>query len=98
MRFLRDDTLDAQVRIAYAMNIDRAGRSDRDFAAAAADLLEQMIKEMGLPTTISGAGGSIEAIDVVADSSFAAAQSLGLTHDLPNGAQSIRNILMTAWA
>jgi alcohol dehydrogenase class IV len=97
MRFLRDDTLEAQVRIAHAMNIDRAGRSDRDFAAAAADSLEQMIREMGLPTTISGAGGSIEAIDAVADSSFAAAQSLGLTHDLPNGAQSIRKILMTAW-
>jgi alcohol dehydrogenase class IV len=97
MRFLRNDTLEAQVRIADAMNIDRAGRNDRDFAAAAADSLEQMIKEMGLPTTISGAGGSIEAIDAVADSSFAAAQSLGLTHDLPNGAQSIREILMTAW-
>lgn len=97
MRFLRDDTLEAQVRIADAMNIDRAGRRDRDFAAAAADSLERMIKEMGLPTTISAAGGSIEAIDAVADSSFEAAQSLGLTHDLPNGAQSIRTILMTAW-
>ena len=97
MRFLREDTLEAQIRIAHAMNIDRAGRSDRDFAAAAADSLEQMIGEMGLPTTISAAGGSIEAIDAVADSSFAAAQSLGLTHDLPAGTQSIRKILMTAW-
>jgi alcohol dehydrogenase class IV len=97
MRFLRDNTLEAQVRIADAMNVDRAGRSDRDFAAAAADSLESMIKEMGLPTTISGAGGSTEAIDAVAKSSFAAARSLGLTQDLPHGAESIRTILMKAW-
>jgi alcohol dehydrogenase class IV len=97
MRFLRDDTIDAQIRIAHAMNIDRAGRYDQEYAAAAADRLESMIKEMGLPTTISGAGGTLEAIDAVAESSFAAAQSLGLTHDLPHGAQSIRKLLMNAW-
>ena len=97
MRFLRDETLEAQVRIANAMNVDRDGRSDRDFASAAADCLESMIKDMGLPTTISAAGGSTEAIDAVAESSLAAAQSLGLTHDLPQGVQSIRKILMTAW-
>ena len=98
MRFLRDDTIDAQIRIAHAMNIDRAGRGDREYAAAAADRLESMIEEMGLPTTISGAGGTIEAIDAVAESSLAAAQSLGLTHDLPHGAESIRKILMNAWS
>jgi alcohol dehydrogenase len=98
MRYLRDDTLDSQVRIAHAMGIDRAGRTDRDLADAAADRLETMIQELGLPTTISAAGGSLEAIDAVARSSFEASKSLGLTQDLPDGVDSIRRILMKAWA
>jgi len=98
MRYLRDDTLDAQIRIAHAMGVDRAGRGDREFADAAADRLEAMIGEMGLPTTISAAGGSIEAIDAVARSSFEASRSLGLTQDLPDGVESVRRILMKAWA
>jgi alcohol dehydrogenase class IV len=98
MRFLRDDTLEAQVQIATAMNIDRAGRNDQGLADAAADRLESMIKAMGLPTTISEAGGTLEAVDIVAESSFDAAQALGLTQDLPAGAATIREILMKAWA
>jgi alcohol dehydrogenase class IV len=98
MRYLRDDTLDAQIRIAHAMGVERAGRSDSEFADAAADRLEAMIAEMGLPTTISAAGGSIEAIEAVAQSSFEASRSLGLTQDLPDGVESVRRILMKAWA
>src|SRR5262249_28850448 len=98
MRYLRDDTLSAQVRIAHAMNIDRAGRNDQELADAAADRLERMIRELGLPTTIAAAGGSREAIDAVARSSFEASKSLGLTQDLPDGQESIRRILMQAWA
>lgn len=98
MRYLRDDTLDAQVRIAQAMGIERAGSSDTQLADAAANRLEAMIREMGLPTTISAAGGSIEGIEAAAQSSLAAAQSLGLTQDLPDGVDSVRRILMKAWA
>lgn len=98
MRYLRDDTLDAQVRIAHAMGIEHAELSDRELADAAANRLEAMIEEMGLPTTISAAGGSIEGIEAAARSSLDAAKSLGLTHDLPDGVESIRRILMQAWA
>jgi alcohol dehydrogenase class IV len=98
MRYLRDDTLSAQVRIADAMDINRAQRSDRELADAAADRLEAMIRELGLPTTISAAGGSLDAIDAVARSSFEASKALGLTQDLPEGVASIRRILMKAWA
>ncbi len=98
MRYLRDDTLDAQVRIAHAMGIERSGLSDSELAAAAADRLETMIRELGLPATISAAGGSIEGIEAAARSSLNAAQSLGLTQDLPDGVESIRCILMKAWA
>lgn len=98
MRYLRDDTLAAQVRIATAMGIDRAGRSDREVAAAGADRLESMIRELGLPTTISAAGGTREAIDTVAHSGFEASKSLGLTQDLPEGVESVRKILLQAWA
>jgi alcohol dehydrogenase len=98
MRYLRDDTLSAQVRIAHAMDIDRAERSDRELADAAADRLEAMIRELELPTTISAAGGTLEAVDAVARSSFEASKALGLTQDLPDGVESIRRILMKAWA
>jgi alcohol dehydrogenase len=98
MRYLRDVTLDAQVRIAHAMGIERGARSDADLADAAADRLEALIRELGLPTTISAAGGTMAAIDAVAHSSFEASKSLGLTQDLPDGVASIRGILMKAWA
>ncbi len=98
MRYLRDDTLDAQVRIAHAMGIERAGRSERELADAAADRLQSLISELGLPTTISAAGGTLEAIDLVARSGFEASQSLGLTQDLPDGVESVRRILLKAWA
>lgn len=98
MRHLRDATLDAQVRIAQAMGLERAGRSDRELADAAADRLQSLIAALGLPTTISAAGGTLEAIDRVAQSGFEASKSLGLTQDLPDGAESVRRILLKAWA
>lgn len=97
MRYLRDDALEAQVRIAQAMGIEREGRDDAALADAAAARLEALIQGLGLPTTISAAGGSLEAIGAVARSSFHAARKLGLTDDLPEGEESIRKILMKAW-
>lgn len=97
MRHLRDDTLEAQVRIAAAMGLERAGRDDEAYAAAAADRLAQFIGSLGLPTTISAAGGSLDAVDAVARSGFEASRALGLTQDLPRGVESVRSLLMQAW-
>lgn len=98
MRHLRPDTLEAQARIAAAMGLDRAGRNDDAYAAAAADRLAEFIGALGLPTTISAAGGRLDAIDAVARSGFDASRALGLTQDLPRGVESVRSLLMQAWS
>lgn len=97
MRYLRDETLEAQVRIAAAMGVEVRDRSSEEIADAAARKLEMFIKSLELPSTISAAGGSLGDIDVVSRSGMEAAASLGLTGDLPNGVESVRIILMQAW-
>ena len=93
MRHLRDQTLDAQCRIAGAMGLDASGRTREAIADAAADRLEAFIGDLDLPNTIAAAGGDAGDVDAITEASFAAAQSLGLAQDLPDGADSIRRIL-----
>lgn len=94
MRHLRDQTLGAQCRIADAMGISDGGRTHEERAAAAADRLQDFISGLGLPSTIAAAGGTAEDVSAITEASFAAAQALGLAHDLPDGAESIRRILL----
>lgn len=94
MRHLRDQTLEAQCRVASAMGLDAAGRDREGLADAAADRLEAFIGDLGLPNTIAAAGGNAEDVEAITEASYAAAQSLGLAHDLPHGAESIRRILL----
>lgn len=95
MRYLRDVTLDAQVRIAAAMGVETSGRKREAVADEAADRLAGLIAGLGLPTTLTAAGGKSEDIDAVATASMRAAASLGLTDDLPDGAGSVRAILLS---
>ena len=97
MRHLRDETLDAQCRIADAMDLETRGLTPAEAADLAADNLQDFIRELDLPTTISEAGGTLADIDTVARSSFEAATLLGLTADLPSGESSVRDVLMKAW-
>lgn len=94
MRHLRDQTLDAQARIALAMGIEGKGQSSESLANRAADRLEHLIGELGLPNSIKAAGGNAEDIEAITAASFEAAKQFGLAQDLPNGAESIRNILL----
>lgn len=94
MRHLRDQTLEAQCRIALVMGVDPSGRSREALADAAADRLEAFIGDLGLPNSIAAAGGTPDDVDAITEASFAAAQALGLAHDLPDGAESIRRILL----
>ena len=96
MRHLQSQTLDAQCRIAAVMGIDGAGRSREAVADAAADGLEAFIARLGMPHSIAAAGADAADIEAITEASYAAAQQLGLAHDLPNGADSIRKILMGA--
>lgn len=97
MRYLRDKTLEPQVRIAASMGVVRGPDcTDEDLADAAADRLEALIKELGLPGSIKAAGGSLDDVDAITESSYQAATQLGLAGDLPKGAESIREILMQA--
>ena len=97
MRHLRPQTLAAQVRIATAMGVSTGGRDSAEVAAEAADQLQALIVGLGLPTTISAAGGKIEDIEAVASASMSAAEHLGLTADLPRGIADVRAILMSTW-
>lgn len=97
MRYLRDDTLDAQVRIAAAMGVETAGRKREAVADEGADRLAGLIASLGLPTTLAAAGGKAEDIDAVASASMGAADTLGLTDDLPHGADSVRAILLSVY-
>ncbi len=97
MRYLRNDTLDAQVRIAAAMGVEMSGRKREAVADEAADRLSALIADLNLPTTLSAAGGKREDIDAVAVASMRAAATLGLTDDLPNGADSVREILISVF-
>ena len=94
MRHLQSQTLDAQCRIAAVMGIDGAGRSREAVADAAADRLEEFIAGLGMPHSIAAAGADAADIEAITDASYAAAQQLGLAHDLPHGADSIRKILV----
>ncbi len=96
MRYLRDRTLEPQCRIAEAMGISRRGRSAENFADEAADKLEALIRDLGLPGSLKAAGGDHEDIDAITETSYQAAIQLGLAGDLPLGAESIRQILMQA--
>lgn len=96
MRYLRDRTLEPQCRIAEAMGISRGAGSPEDMADEAADKLEAFITDLGLPDSIKAAGGNHDDIDAITESSYQAAIQLGLSGDLPNGAESIRQILMQA--
>ena len=93
MRHLRPQTLDAQCRIAEAMGVPTGASSREQIAGAAADRLERFIGDLGLPNTVAAAGGSAEDIEVITEASYAAAQQLGLADDLPEGPESIRQIL-----
>ena len=96
MRHLRDQTLDAQCRIAAVIGVDGGGRSREAIADAAADRLEQFIAGLGLPHSMKAAGAGLEDVEAITEASFAAAQQLGLAQDLPQGAESIRQILLSA--
>lgn len=97
MRYLQRDTLEAQVRIAVAMGVETSGRKREAVADEAADRLSALIAGLGLPTTLSAAGGNLADIDAVATASMRAAASLGLTDDLPDGADSVRAILLSVF-
>lgn len=97
MRYLRDYTLDAQVRIAAAMGVETSGRKREAVADEGADRLTNLIAGLGLPTTLSAAGGKPEDIDAVAGASMRSAAELGLTGDLPDGADSVRAILLSVY-
>ena len=94
MRHLRDQTLDAQYRIAAALGVDSGGRSREAVADAAADRLEAFIAGLGMPHSIAAAGASAADVDAIAAASFEAAQQLGLADDLPRGEETIRKILL----
>lgn len=94
MRYLRDRTLEPQCRIAAAMGIARDGRPDEDVADEAADKIEAFIRDLGLPDSIRAAGGNHDDIVAITESSYRAAIQLGLSDDLPLGAESIRQILL----
>lgn len=94
MRHLQSQTLDAQCRIAAVIGVNAAGRSREAVADDAADRLEAFIAGLGMPHSIASAGADAADIEAITEASFAAAQQLGLAHDLPHGADSIRKILM----
>ena len=79
------------------MGVSTGGRDSVEVAAEAADQLQALIVGLGLPTTISAAGGKIEDIEAVASASMSAAEHLGLTADLPRGIADVRAILMSTW-
>lgn len=94
MRHLRDQMLDAQCRIAAVIGVDAGGRSREAIADAAADRLEAFIAGLGLPHSIAAAGADAADVDAITEASYAAAQQLGLAQDLPQGADTIRRILL----
>lgn len=94
MRHLRDQTLEAQCRIAAVMGVTDRGGSRESLADAAADRLERFIADLGLPTKVAAVGANAEDIAAITEASYAAARQLGLADDLPNGAESIRAILL----
>ena len=61
-------------------------------------MLQNLIRDLGLPCTIAQAGGTREQLEDVVAASAQAALALGLTSDLPDGELSIRGILESAWA
>lgn len=97
MRYLAPKTLNAQIRIAQAMGIDTTSGTDIEIATAAADQLETMIRSLGLPTRISEAGGHREALESAIRASGLAAAQLKLTEDLPEGEETVRQLLESMW-
>jgi alcohol dehydrogenase class IV len=93
MRHLRPQTLEAQCRIAGAMGLDATQYDAETLAAAAADRLEGFIGGLGLPNSVAAAGANAEDVEAITEASYAAARQLGLANDLPQGAESIRQIL-----
>ena len=96
MRYLAPDTLEVQARIANAMKAGTATASEQP-EAPAADLLEQFITDLGLPTRIRDVAFGDDAVEPVAAACMTAAVSLGLIGDLPNGHRDIAALLRRAW-
>jgi alcohol dehydrogenase class IV len=67
MRFNAESNVAGQARFAKAMGVKKDGMDDRQAAAAAADALEELFKQLGLPTRLSEVGVPEEGISQIAE-------------------------------
>lgn len=97
MRFLAPKTLSEQSRVAAALGVDVAGRAPEQVAVSAARAVEELAESVDLPTRLGATNAVADEIDLVARASVSAATALGLTEDLPQGADDVAAILRQAW-
>ena len=67
MRFNIESNIEGQVRFAKAMGVKKDGMDDRQSATSAADAIEILFKELGLPTRLSEVGVSEDDIGQIAE-------------------------------
>ena len=67
MRFNAEANAAGQARFAQAMGVKKDGMDDRQAAAAAADAIEHLFKELGLPVRLSEVGVPEDGIDLIAE-------------------------------
>ena len=67
MRFNIESNIEGQARFAKAMGVKKDGMDDRQSATSAADAIEVLFKELGLPTRLSEVGVSEDDIGQIAE-------------------------------
>lgn len=67
MRFNIESNIEGQARFAKAMGVKKDGMDDRQSATSAADAIEILFKELGLPTRLSEVGVSEDDIGQIAE-------------------------------
>ena len=67
MRFNQEANAAGQARFAAAMGVRKEGTDDREAAAAAADAIEELFKNLGLPVRLSQVGVSEDGIGLIAE-------------------------------
>jgi len=67
MRFNAESNATGQARFAEAMGVKKNGMDDRQAAAAGADAMEELFKELGLPTRLSEVGVPEDGISQIAE-------------------------------
>jgi len=83
MRHLAPATGAVQVRIGRALRLPLDGLPVPEGAACAAAAVEELVRDLDLPTRLGEAGASRAGLPAAARAGYAAAQALGLVGDLP---------------